>query len=225
MQRKYRSKKEELHSSDHFAHTVELLSGAESMKRDFENLIKAEECGEVSFRLYQWKETTLSIGYSQEAISVSIPTVKRPTGGGALLHGEDLSFSFAGLREDWGKNSKNIYKNFMSLVLDVLKNLVPELDMSRYKGGYDDYFCYFYPTLGEITFKGKKVIACAMRVMKHSFLIHGSVFLSMSYQNFERLLGISAERLKERIITFKELGVDAVELKKSMMEVEKRLTL
>lgn len=204
---------------------VELLSGAENMRKDFENLIKAEEKGEVNFRLYGWRETTLSIGYSQKAISLDIPTVKRPTGGGALLHGEDLSFSYAGLKEDWGKSSVEIYKNFMGFVLEVLRSLIPELCMSRYRGGYEDYFCYFYPTLGEITYKGRKVIACAMRVMKHSFLIHGSIFLSMSYQNFERLTGISAEKLKERIITFKELDVDARLLTESMIKIKKQLSL
>ncbi len=175
------------------------------MKRDWENLLLAQE-GRRSFRLYTWKEKTLSIGYSQAFLDFPIKMVKRPTGGGALLHGWDVSFSYAGLREEWGKGFTRIYTNFMGLLLEVLRDFDSSFDMSGYRGGYEDYFCYFYPTLGEITIENKKVIACAMRLMKDSFLIHGSFFLDMDYEYFEKLTGIRKERLRERIITFRELG-------------------
>ncbi len=81
---------------------LESLKGEENMKRDWENLLLAQE-GRGSFRLYTWKEKTLSIGYSQAFLDFPIKMVKRPTGGGALLHGWDVSFSYAGLREEWGK--------------------------------------------------------------------------------------------------------------------------
>ncbi|MFN3471319.1 MAG: lipoate--protein ligase family protein, partial [Aquificaceae bacterium] len=65
---------------------LELLSGKENMERDWNNLLATEESQRPRFRVYQWKEITLSLGYSQEPINLPIPVVKRPTGGGALLH-------------------------------------------------------------------------------------------------------------------------------------------
>ncbi|MEZ0337644.1 MAG: lipoate--protein ligase [Aquificaceae bacterium] len=194
---------------------LEVLNGKENMERDWNNLLITEESQRPCFRIYQWKEKTLSLGYSQEPINLSIPVVKRPTGGGALLHGWDLSFSYTGLRKDWGGSFSKIYINFMGLLLELLKKVDPAFDMSRYRGGYEGYFCYFYPTLGEISFKGKKVVACAMRMGKEAFLLHGSLFLDMDYTYFENLTGIEGKKLKERIITFKELGLgfeEAVEL-------------
>ncbi|MCS6998619.1 MAG: lipoate--protein ligase [Aquificaceae bacterium] len=195
------------HKTYDFAY-VETLEGWENMKRDLENLIAAEEWGRASFRLYRWKENTLSIGYSQESPHFAIPVVKRPTGGGALLHGQDLSFSYAGRKGDWGGSFVRIYRNFMGRVLHSLRELLPDLEMSSYRGGYEDYFCYFYPTLGEITYRGKKVLACAMRVLKEAFLIHGSLFIDMDYDYFEKLTGIEKDRLKERMVTLRELGVE-----------------
>ncbi|MFN3947434.1 MAG: lipoyl protein ligase domain-containing protein [Aquificaceae bacterium] len=184
---------------------LESMGGEENMKRDWENLLLAQQ-GKRSFRLYTWEEKTLSIGYSQDFLNFPIKMVKRPTGGGALLHGWDVSFSYAGLREEWGKSFKDIYTNFMGLLLELLREFDSSFEMSKYRGGYENYFCYFYPTLGEITTRGKKIVACAMRLMKDCFLIHGSLFLDMDYEYFEKLTGIGKEKLKERITTFRELG-------------------
>ncbi|MFN7064880.1 MAG: lipoyl protein ligase domain-containing protein [Aquificaceae bacterium] len=185
------------------------------MKRDWENLLLAEERGIKSLRFYTWRDRTLSIGYSQELLELPIKIVKRPTGGGALLHGWDVSFSYAGQREEWGGSFARIYTNFMDLLLEVFREVDRSFEMSRYRGSYENYFCYFYPTLGEITLRGKKVVACAMRLMKSSFLLHGSLFWDMDYKYFEGLTGIGAEGLRERIITLKELGLkegDVLEL-------------
>lgn len=193
------------------------------MKRDLENLMAAEKWGKASFRLYRWKESTLSIGYSQKSPTLAIPVVKRPTGGGALLHGQDLSFSYAGRRGDWGGSFTKIYRNFMGRLLQSLRDVLPELEMSSYRGGYEGYFCYFYPTLGELTYGGKKVLACAMRVLREAFLIHGSLFIDMDYDYFEKLTGVEKNRLKERIVTFRELGVEVGELLEAMARLKRGL--
>lgn len=184
---------------------VEILTGKENMEKDWENLLSVEKGEKPIFRLYRWAEVTLSVGYSQNVPYFPVPVVKRPTGGGALLHGWDLSFSYAGLRKDWGGSFTKIYKNFMGLILEGLREISSEFDLSRYRGGYEDFFCYFYPTFGEITFKNRKILACAMRLMKDAFLIHGSLFLDFDYEFFEKLTGIEANLLRERVITFREL--------------------
>jgi len=186
---------------------VEALRGRENMEKDWENLLMAEKTGSPAFRLYRWAEPTLSVGYSQEEPQLPIPVVKRPTGGGALLHGWDISFSYAGLRESWGGSFTKIYKNFMNLILQALREINPGFEMSRYRGAYEDFFCYFYPTLGEITFGGRKVLACAMRMLNRAFLVHGSLFVDFEYREFEKITGIDARLLRERVITFRELNV------------------
>ncbi len=204
---------------------IEICTGEENMRRDWENLLITEEGKRPNFRLYLWKERTLSLGYSQKAVDLPISMVRRPTGGGALLHGWDISFSYTGLRKDWGGSFSKIYTNFMGLLLELLREVESSLDMSRYKGGYEDYFCYFYPTLGEIGLKGKKVVACAMRLMKDSFLLHGSLFWDMDYEYFERLTGIEAKKLKERITTFKEMGMRFEDMVRLMESFRRKLNV
>lgn len=193
------------------------------MQRDWENLLSVERGGQPLFRLYRWAEPTLSVGYSQDTPPFPLPVVKRPTGGGALLHGWDLSFSYAGLREEWGGSFTRIYRGFMSLVLESLREINPAFEMSRYRGGYEDFFCYFYPTLGEVTLEGKKVLACAMRVLRRAFLIHGSLFLDLEYGEFERITGLETRLLRERVITFRELGVSEGRLLGAMVRVRNML--
>lgn len=197
---------------------AEVLDGQTNMSLDWQNLLQTEKSGVPLYRLYGWREPTLSLGYRQKVHPFELPLVRRPTGGGALLHGWDLSFSYTGLKELWGRRSTQIYNNFMGVLLEKLRELEKNFDMSTYRGSYEDYFCYFYPTLGEITLSGKKIVACAMRVLKDSFLIHGSFFLSMDYEFFQNLTGISSTILKERIITFEDMGIDVKEVERLLKD-------
>lgn len=191
---------------------IEILSGAENMLKDYQNLLKAEEGMGPFFRLYTWEEPTVSIGLFQKERPFPVTLVRRPTGGGALLHGWDLSFSVADLKERWGKRYKDIYLSFMSCLKEHFENLGITLEISRYSGSYDDYFCFYYPTLGELTYRGKKIVACAMRVLRNSFLLHGSFFLRFDYDLAQRITGIPREILRDRLISFEELGIGHKEI-------------
>ncbi|WP_052178027.1 lipoyl protein ligase domain-containing protein [Thermocrinis jamiesonii] len=191
---------------------IEVLSGTENMKRDFQNLLKAEEGMGPLFRLYAWKEPTVSVGLFQELREFPVCVVRRPTGGGALLHGWDISFSVADLKERWGKNYKVIYLSFMNSLKKHLEKFGITLEISKYSGAYDGYFCFYHPTFGELTYGGKKIVACAMRGLKRSFLLHGSLFLRFDYDFAQRITGVPKEVLKDRLISFEELGIGQKEL-------------
>ena len=51
-------------------------------------------------RIYQWKRTSVSFGRLQSEVAVgnyypNLPRIRRPTGGRAVLHGEDITVSVA----------------------------------------------------------------------------------------------------------------------------------
>src|SRR4051794_40211574 len=63
-------------------------------------LIDAVENGNATFRFYQWSEPTLSLGYfqryadrEQHAASRNAAVVRRQSGGGAILHDRELTYS------------------------------------------------------------------------------------------------------------------------------------
>ena len=204
---------------------IEVRDGYENMQKDYENFLRVEEGGGPFFRLYLWKKPVISLGFHQEPRDFPVDVVKRPTGGGALLHGWDISFSVADVKEMWGKSPKKIYLRLMGLLKESLESLGLSLELSNYGGSYGEYFCIFQPTFGEITYRGKKLVVCAMRVGKRGFLLHGSLFLALDYLRAEQITGIPSERLRDRMITFEELSVSREELLKAVKDFFTRVLL
>jgi len=180
---------------------------------------------DLFFRIYLWKKPVISLGFHQEPRDFPVDVVKRPTGGGALLHGWDVSFSVADVKEMWGKSPKKIYLTLIGLLKESLEGLGLSLRVSNYGGSYMEYFCIFQPTFGEITHRGKKLVACAMRVGKSGFLLHGSLFWTLDYLRAEQITGIPSERLRDRTITFEELSVSWEELLKAVEDFFTRVSV
>ena len=191
---------------------VETLSPEENMRRDEEALLSFEEDPEPEprFRLYRWDRVCLSLGHFQkEKPFLRLPTVRRPTGGGALLHGWDLSFSLVDLRKRWGDTPTRIYKKVSELFIRTFFNLGVEVCLERFRGRYlDNFYCFWVPTLGELTCGGRKLVSMAMRTLKRGFLVHGSVYIDFDYGKAQDLLGIPENVLRNRIVSLKELGVE-----------------
>jgi lipoate-protein ligase A len=204
---------------------IEALDGYENMQKDYENFLRVEEGGGPFFRIYLWKKPVISLGFHQGPRDFPVDVVKRPTGGGALLHGWDISFSVADVKEIWGKSPKKIYLRLMGLLRESLEGLGLSLGISNYEGSYREYFCIFQPTFGEITHRGKKLVACAMRIGKRSFLLHGSLFWTLDYLRAEQIMGIPSERLRDRMITFEELSISWEELLKAVEDFFTRILL
>jgi lipoate-protein ligase A len=77
-------------------------SGPWNMAVDETLLETAAADGQCTWRFYRWQEPTLSLGYfqtyadrRQHAASGDCPAVRRTTGGGAILHDAELTYSVA----------------------------------------------------------------------------------------------------------------------------------
>src|SRR4051812_21636868 len=77
-------------------------SGAENMARDIALQERASRTGEAVFSIYSWSTPTLSFGRNQPAIglydldkiqALGIDVVRRPTGGRAILHHREITYS------------------------------------------------------------------------------------------------------------------------------------
>jgi len=91
--------------NDHHSSIVLLLdppaAGAWNMAVD-EALLEAAAEGQGTLRFYRWSEPTLSLGYFQQYAdrrqhepSRQCAVVRRPSGGGAILHDIELTYSLA----------------------------------------------------------------------------------------------------------------------------------
>src|SRR4030088_3199366 len=81
---------------------AEPRSGAENMARDSALQARAARTGETVFSIYSWSRPTLSFGRNQPAFGLydlgkigagGIDVVRRPTGGRAILHHREVTFS------------------------------------------------------------------------------------------------------------------------------------
>lgn len=201
---------------------IETLPPEENMRRDEESLLSFERhpYGGPLFRLYKWSEVCLSLGYSlQEEPSIGIPTVRRPTGGGAFLHGWDISFSLVDLRERWGGTPMKIYRRVSEELRKVFRGFGVEVEMERFRGRYgSNFYCFWVPTLGELTYRGRKVVSMAMRTLRRSFLLHGSVYVDFDYRKAQDILGVPEEVLKGRILSLRELGIGEESFARALWE-------
>src|SRR3990170_2652903 len=105
-------------------------SGAENMARDTALLARATRTGETVFSIYSWSAPTLSFGRHQPAVArydpdriraASVDVVRRPTGGRAILHHREVTYSVTApiSSERW----RTTYNRINRILVDGLSRL------------------------------------------------------------------------------------------------------
>lgn len=102
-------------------------TGLYNMEFDM-NLVKDAVPGIIYFRLYRWSPYCVSLGANQDVGEIDefkvkkdgIDLVKRPTGGRAILHSEELTYSIIMLLEN-DSSPRNIYRQINLALINGLK--------------------------------------------------------------------------------------------------------
>lgn len=160
---------------------------------DFDlQLAKNYSPDEVVLRLYRWNPYCISLGANQkfEEIDIEkakadyIDVVKRPTGGRAILHSEELTYSFI-YPIDYKTSAHDLYKqiNFalkqgLSIYDSRLSDIVLEHIQPDFKNFYrqeKSSICFAVSAKSEINFKNKKLVGSAQRKLGNVILQHGSI--------------------------------------------------
>lgn len=138
-------------------------------------------------RFYRWTNPAYTIGYFQKISELKntnkYDVVRRLTGGLAVLHNTDLSYSFIVSSEQWNYiyNQEETYKIIHSQMGDALKDIGIICDNEAAKNMSPNKFsCVntFYKY--DIFFKGKKIIGSCQRRRGKKLLVEGSIHLKMS---------------------------------------------
>lgn len=146
-----------------------------------------------TLRLYEWDTPSLSIGYFQKISDIDIdycskkkyPVVRRLTGGRAILHDSELTYSFSSLKDNSlfrGSLLAN-YKIISTAMISGLKLVGIDAEMSYERernSGSKNPSCFHSVSFGEITVEGKKIIGSAQKRYSSGFLQHGSVLLDFN---------------------------------------------
>ena len=185
----------------------ETRTGKENMQIDSDLLDFAikNELKEPIFRLYGWEPACVSLGRNQKddfldyelLKSKNIDVVRRLTGGRALLHDNEITYSFI-CPESFLQNGSHIvssYKEISQILIDKFKKLGIDLDFGAskpIKTGFD--YCMLISTGADLCYKEKKLIGSA-QCRSHGYILqHGSIL----YDYDKKLL---EEIFKEKVST------------------------
>ncbi|MCH8250943.1 MAG: lipoate--protein ligase family protein [Planctomycetes bacterium] len=168
------------------------LDGPSNMARD-EALMTRVGCAKSppTLRLYAWAPPTISLGYFQHYADFerldepagSLAVVRRLTGGGAILHDLELTYSLSlptghALLAD-GPNELYVAAH------DAVIASLAELDVAGAPGGFTDdsgaakgpFFCFERRHALDVLVGNNKIAGSAQRRTKDATLQHGSIIL------------------------------------------------
>jgi len=139
-------------------------------------------------RLYQWAPHCLSFGrhepartrYDRDAITaLGLDVVRRPTGGRAVWHGRELTYTVTAPSAAFGPLQAT-YRTIHETLCHALADLGAGATLAEApdrQHGLDAGACFAQPVGGEIMIDGRKVVGSAQMRRGDVFLQHGSILL------------------------------------------------
>ena len=169
-----------------------------------------------TFRVYRWDPYCISLGYHQKIDEIDrtecekrgYELVRRETGGRAVFHSEELTYSMIipknsrfysdSILEVYNKISTVLVK---ALIASGVKNAALEKGKAPdFKELYKDKLssiCFSSTSTYEVVIGGKKLVGSAQKRLKDSVLQHGSILVGDKHLELIDMLSID-DRLKER---------------------------
>jgi lipoate-protein ligase A len=186
-------------------------SAAFNMAADLYLLSRCVSEPVVYLRFYTWHMPTITIGYMQNAaeclamdllVEQGVSWIRRPTGGRAVLHHQDITYScvFSKERVAMGGGIAETYHL-------ISECLMQGLQLSGINCSSHSFFvnahavkreiklpCFLAPNRSEVMFKGKKLIGSAQKRTAEAVLQHGSIPLTGTFRELPRYQNISEEQ-------------------------------
>lgn len=173
------------------------------------------------FRVYRWQPYTISIGYNQNTDELNlekckqdrIDVVRRPTGGRAVLHAEEVTYSII-FPKDTEFFSSDILTTYNLINKGILQGLhligvkaeLVEHDTAKKEksSAYKHKIpCFSKSAKFEIAFQGKKLVGSAQRRYENSILQHGSILVGTYHLQLAdyivALKGARVEKFKQAL--------------------------
>ena len=174
------------------------------------------EQGNAILRLYRWNPYCISLGANQslEDINTSktryhqIDVVKRPTGGRAILHSQELTYSVIYPIEPT-TSAKNIYNEINLALRKGLINFdarLEAIDLEHAQPDFKEFYkseisaiCFAVSAKSELNYNGKKLVGSAQRKLGNVILQHGSILCGEYHKRIVNYLNVNDEKRDEML--------------------------
>ncbi|MCF8305225.1 MAG: hypothetical protein K9I71_02000 [Ignavibacteriales bacterium] len=154
----------------------------------------ARECNpdDAWLRIYRWKPYCISLGANQSyddidiglAAADGLEVTKRPTGGRAILHSEEITYSVIYPGESLS-SAKQLYSEISNALLkglSIYDSTLTDAELEDYQPNFPDLLkepsgvlCFASAAKSEVKFSGRKLIGSAQRRIDKNILQHGSI--------------------------------------------------
>lgn len=194
-----------------------LRSGSFNMEYDVrlaEQLLRNEI--PATLRLYGWKPWAVSLGYHQSNDDIDekkceefgFDIVRRPTGGRAILHANELTYSIVMPAEQRGITE--IYSEISRALVAGLQTICPAISYETSQPNFRSLYkrqesipCFSASARYEVQINGKKLVGSAQRRYTSNdsevVLQHGSILLGTEHQLLTELLRVPNDEIRRHI--------------------------
>lgn len=185
-----------------------------------------------TLRFYGWERASVSLGSFQRitdlnlpfCISNNIPVVRRPTGGRAILHGDELTCSFSAENEGFFSGGLlDTYRQLSTALKSALDMLGADITMKTERESGKTLtkspLCFNSTSYGELSYRGRKLIGSAQKRWKDGFLQQGSIPYAIDEESTRKIFGLdSSSKIRDGMIGLRELlpGLDPEQLKEAL---------
>ena len=192
-----------------------------------------------TLRVYQWDPPALSLGYHQsiehdvdvaKCQEAGVEVVRRITGGGAVLHARELTYSIVSAVNDGIPESiAGSYRFLSQGLIACYKILGLNVELKPGRNTKRSAACFSVATLADLTYRGRKLAGSAQARRSNALLQHGSLPIHSHADDFFSLLRFPSEMSRhkarslynERMLTLGEVigeDIDVQDLAESLRE-------
>lgn len=191
----------------------------------------AEVAGKGRFflRFYRWNPYCISLGALQKQEEIdnelakkdNIDITRRPTGGRAIFHSEEITYSIA-CPTSFGISAKQLYEKASRAIIKGLAYYDSRLKSLELAEEHPNFFealkkntgsiCFANSAKNEIKFKDKKVVGSAQRKFNNSLLQHGSIICGPKHMEITKYLNLDEEQKKNAYEEMKEKTISLSEI-------------
>ncbi len=175
--------------------------------------------GEIlpTLRIYGWKPWAVSLGYNQSENDIDLirckkfgfDVVRRPTGGRAILHSNELTYSVV-MPAD-GRGITEIYSLISKALVAGISKICPDVSYETSQPNFQALYkkqesipCFSASARYEVQIGGKKLVGSAQRRFSvpggpEVVLQHGSILLGTEHRMLSEILRVSDEEVRGKI--------------------------